>query len=263
MAVHCICMTVVVAPLSGSEKLRFREVLIHGSISRLESFVMRNEYLNKVEDNASNELQELRDIWAQWDNEARQLFFQTYGDLSYLLDIKVDVVPTLEEYTTLLRCPRIQGNKAYVRPASFPIFVRKLVMIIGRSEQWAVPRVQQKGDSKCIPWAILRDLILTHPDVKKKVNVLALSIYGLVIFPKAIGHIDEAVADLFDRTGKQNTLVLAILAETFRSLNHFWKLKKVPCRVFFEGYSPLKEAATTPRRDDITEKRWMDILQNL
>ncbi|KAL1133760.1 hypothetical protein V6Z11_A12G060600 [Gossypium hirsutum] len=212
----------------------------------------------------------MKDILAQWDDEARQLFFQTYGDLSYLLDIKVDkhlframvqfwnpayscftfgevdVVPTLEEYTTLLRCPIIQGNKAYVRPASLPIFVRKLVMITGMSEQWAVARVQQKGDSKCIPWAILRDLILTHPDVTKKVIVLALSIYGLVIFPKVIGHIDEAVADLFDRIGKQNT-----------------PLEKVPYRVFFEGYSPLKEVETTPRRDDITEKRWMDILQNL
>ncbi|KAL1125080.1 hypothetical protein V6Z11_A13G019400, partial [Gossypium hirsutum] len=206
-----------------------------------------------------------------WDDEARQLFFQTYGDLSYLLDIKldkhlframvqfwnpayscftfreVDVVLTLAEYTTLLRCPRIQGNKAYVRLASPPIFVRKLVMITWMSEQWAVARVQKKGDSKCIPWAILRDLILTHPDVKKKVNVLALSIYGLVIFPKAIRHIDEAVANLFNRIGKQNTP----------------KLKKVPCRVFFEGYSLLKEAATTPRRDDIIEERWMNILQNL
>ena len=81
------------------------KVSIHGSISRLESFVMRNEYLDKVEDNASvcnwlektqlekgdsitegytselwdftrinltqNEFQELRDIWAQWDDEAK------------------------------------------------------------------------------------------------------------------------------------------------------------------------------------------------
>ncbi|KAG8490726.1 hypothetical protein CXB51_013784 [Gossypium anomalum] len=130
------------------------------------------------------------------------------------------------------------------------------------------------------------DLILAHPDVKRRVDVLALSIYGLVIFPKAMGHIDEAVADLFDRLGKQNTPVPAILAETFRSLNacrradegrligcaqlllvwfhsHFWKVDKVPYRVFFIDYSPLKEAAATSRRDDITEERWMEILQNL
>ncbi|MFQ6657132.1 hypothetical protein Gotur_026937 [Gossypium turneri] len=41
-------------------------------------------------------------------------------------------------------------------------------------------------------------LILAHPDAKKKVDVFALSIYGLVIFPKALGHVDEAASDLFD-----------------------------------------------------------------
>ncbi|MBA0670731.1 hypothetical protein Goklo_025144 [Gossypium klotzschianum] len=29
---------------------------------------------------------------------------------------------------------------------------------------------------------------------KKKVDVFALSIYGLVIFPRALGHVDEAVS---------------------------------------------------------------------
>ncbi|KAK5826095.1 hypothetical protein PVK06_021004 [Gossypium arboreum] len=159
----------------------------------------------------------------------------TFGD--------VDLVPTLEEYTTLLRCPRIQGHKAYVRPASLLTFVKKLVMITRMSEQWAVTRVQQKGDSKCVLWAVLRDFISTHPNVKKKVDVLSLSIYGMVIFPKALGYIDEAVTDLFDRTGKQNT--------------------PVPCQVFFEGYSPLKEAVDMPRSDDISEERWIDIFQNL
>ncbi|MBA0637279.1 hypothetical protein Godav_005160 [Gossypium davidsonii] len=39
--------------------------------------------------------------------------------------------------------------------------------------------------------------------MKKRVDVFALSIYGLVIFPKALGHIDEAVSDLFDRLNKR------------------------------------------------------------
>ncbi|MFQ6668107.1 hypothetical protein Gotur_033889 [Gossypium turneri] len=77
-------------------------------------------------------LQELKEIWNQWDNEIKQLFYSNYGDLPYLLDVRVDkrlfralaqywnptyscfmfgnvdLVPTVEEYTTLLRCPRIQ-----------------------------------------------------------------------------------------------------------------------------------------------------------
>ncbi|MBA0785385.1 hypothetical protein Gotri_027272 [Gossypium trilobum] len=82
-----------------------------------------------------------------------------------------------------------------------------------------VDLVPTKGDSKCIPWKSLKYIILAHPDTKKRVDVFALSIYGLVIFPKALGHIDEAVTDLFDRLDKRVTPVPTILAETFRSLN--------------------------------------------
>ncbi|MBA0880304.1 hypothetical protein Goshw_015434, partial [Gossypium schwendimanii] len=163
-------------------------------------------------------LQELKEIWDQWNNEVRQLFYSNYGDLPYLLDMK--------------------------------------------------------GDSKCIPWKNLKDIILAHPDTKKRVDVFALSIYGLVVFPKALGHVDEAVTDLFDRLDKRVTPVSVIFAETFRSLNacrragegrfigcaqllltwfhsHFWKVDKVSYRVFFENYSPLNEIVATPIRDNI------------
>ncbi|MBA0799720.1 hypothetical protein Gohar_010218 [Gossypium harknessii] len=56
--------------------------------------------------------------------------------------------------------------------------------------------------------------------MKKRVDVFALGIYGLVIFPKALGHIDEAVSNLFDRLDKRVTPVLEILAET---LNACWR----------------------------------------
>ncbi|MBA0786522.1 hypothetical protein Gotri_000102 [Gossypium trilobum] len=65
---------------------------------------------------------------------------------------KVDLVPTVEEYTTLLRCPKIQVDKAYSRAASVPPLLKKLMNITGMSEQWVATRIQQKGDSKCVPW---------------------------------------------------------------------------------------------------------------
>ncbi|MFQ6652032.1 hypothetical protein Gotur_024089, partial [Gossypium turneri] len=46
-------------------------------------------------------------------------------------------------------------------------------------DQW-----NNEGDSKCIPWKNLKDIILAHPDTKKKIDVFVLSIYGLVIFPR-------------------------------------------------------------------------------
>ncbi|MBA0637543.1 hypothetical protein Godav_029470, partial [Gossypium davidsonii] len=99
-----------------------------------------------------NNLQELKEIWDQWNNEVKQLFYSSYGDLPHLLDIKVDkhlfcalaqfwnpayscltfgkvkLVPTVEEYVALLRCSKTQVDKAYSRA-----------------------RIKQKGDSKFIP----------------------------------------------------------------------------------------------------------------
>ncbi|MBA0818026.1 hypothetical protein Gohar_025553, partial [Gossypium harknessii] len=103
---------------------------------------MENEFLDKMEENAvvrgcvtQNNLQELKEIRAQWDDEVKQLFYYNYGDLPYLLDInvdehlfralaqfwnsvyscftsgEVDLVLTIEEYTVLLHWPRIQTDK--------------------------------------------------------------------------------------------------------------------------------------------------------
>ncbi|MBA0754972.1 hypothetical protein Gogos_020596, partial [Gossypium gossypioides] len=91
------------------------------------------------------------------------------------------------------------------------------------SEQWVITRIKQKGDGKCISWNSLRDLILAYPDMKKRVDVFAFNIYRLIVFPKALGHVDEAVSDLFDILDKRVTPVPTILAETFRFLNACWR----------------------------------------
>ncbi|KAL1179603.1 hypothetical protein V6Z11_A03G170700 [Gossypium hirsutum] len=199
---------------------------------------------------------------------------------------KVDLVPTVEEHTALLRCPTVQVDIIYSKAANAQAFVKKLMSITEISEQWVTARIQQQGDGKCIPWVSLRDLIVAHPDTKRKVDIFALSIYGLVIFPKALRHIDEAVAVFFDRLNKRVTPVPVILAETFRSLSacrragegkfigcaqlllawfhsHFWKVDKVSYQVFSESYSSLNEITTMSRRDDISEENWISLLRNL
>ncbi|KAG8502300.1 hypothetical protein CXB51_002199 [Gossypium anomalum] len=157
-----------------------------------------------------NNLQEMKEIWGQWDDEIKRLFYCHYGDLPYLLDVKID--------ERLFRA-LIQVDRIYSKAANGPVFSKRLMNITGISEQWVTARVKQKGGCRCIPWRNLRDLILMYPDIKKRIDVFALSIYGLVIFPKALGHIDEAVSDLFDRLSKWTTPVPVILAETFRLLN--------------------------------------------
>ncbi|MFQ6622343.1 hypothetical protein Gotur_001454 [Gossypium turneri] len=84
-----------------------------------------------------NSLQELKEIWDQWNEEVRQLFYSKYRDLLYLLDMKVDkrlfralvqfwnpnyscftlrkvdLVPMVEEYTALLRCSKFKKFERY------------------------------------------------------------------------------------------------------------------------------------------------------
>ncbi|MBA0765792.1 hypothetical protein Gotri_014934 [Gossypium trilobum] len=150
----------------------------------------------------------------------------------------------------------IQVDKAYSRVANVLTFLKRLMNITGMSEPWVAAQIKQKGDSKCIPWKSLRDLILVHPNTRKRVKIFALSIYELVIFPKVLGHVDDAVLDLFDRLDKRVTPVPVILAKTFRSLSACQRA------VFSEDYSPLKEFVAIPIQDNISEEKWMAILQS-
>ncbi|MBA0705732.1 hypothetical protein Golax_017902 [Gossypium laxum] len=70
----------------------------------------------------------------------------------------------------LLRCSKIQVDKAYSRAVNVSTFLKKLMNITG----------------------------MTCPDTKKKVDVFALSIYDLVVFSKALGHINESLISLTD-----------------------------------------------------------------
>ncbi|MBA0817552.1 hypothetical protein Gohar_003623, partial [Gossypium harknessii] len=88
------------------------------------------------------------------------LFYRDYGDLPYLLKVKVDkhlfrafvqywnlvysyftfgkvdLVPTMEEHITLLYCLRIQADKTYSRAANVSTFLKRLMSITGMSDHF-------------------------------------------------------------------------------------------------------------------------------
>ncbi|MBA0754001.1 hypothetical protein Gogos_022223 [Gossypium gossypioides] len=56
-------------------------------------------------------------------------------------------------------------DRVYSRAINVPTFFKKRLMnITGMNEQWVTARIQQKGDSKCIPWKSLKDIILAYPE---------------------------------------------------------------------------------------------------
>ncbi|KAK5802533.1 hypothetical protein PVK06_030134 [Gossypium arboreum] len=196
---------------------------------------MEKGFLDRVEDNAA-----IR-IWVERTQQEKGDSL-TEGYESVLWDFS-RISVTQNDIQEL----KIKVDNPYSRTTNVPTFVKKLMTITGMREQWVAAQIKQKGDSKCIPYKSLRELILAHPDMKKKVDVFTLSIYDLVVFPKALGHVDEVVLDLFDRLDKKPLL----------------EGRKVSYQVFSKNYSPLKELVATPRRDDIFEEKWIVILQNL
>ncbi|MBA0673575.1 hypothetical protein Goklo_023961 [Gossypium klotzschianum] len=135
---------------------------------------MEKGFLDKVEDNAAvrtwSEMtqHEKGDSLAKgyWNDEVRQLFYSNYGDLPYLLYMKVDkhlfralgqfwnpayscftfekvdLVPTVEEYMALLWCSKIQVDRAYLRAVNVPTFLKKLMNITGMSEQCVATQIK-------------------------------------------------------------------------------------------------------------------------
>ncbi|KAK8505750.1 hypothetical protein V6N12_024733 [Hibiscus sabdariffa] len=169
-----------------------------------------------------NNLQELKEIWAQWDDNMKQDFYQSYGDITYMLDVKVeksliralaqrwnaayscftvgevDLTPTVEEYTALFRCPQFQEDKVYTKIPNDKSFTKKLMSLTGATKQWVQGQIEKKGDSFCISWRCLRNLIRVESKQKKKMCMFALGIYGLVIFPKVLGYIEAVVLDIVE-----------------------------------------------------------------
>ncbi|KAK5839256.1 hypothetical protein PVK06_008032 [Gossypium arboreum] len=54
----------------------------------------------------------------------------------------MDLVPTVDKYIALLRCPKIQVDKAYSRAINVLTFMKNLVNITGMSEQWVATRIK-------------------------------------------------------------------------------------------------------------------------
>ncbi|KAK8649242.1 hypothetical protein V6N13_129975 [Hibiscus sabdariffa] len=130
-----------------------------------------------------------------------------------------DLMPTVEEYTELLRVPNIKGDRVYIKPGKGTNFSVCLKDLAGRSIQWATGLIKKKGGSSGFSWSCIAEITRTYPYPHKKAQLLAVAIYGLVVFPRILGYIDVAILDLFDQLEHGINPVPAILAETFISLN--------------------------------------------
>jgi len=184
----------------------------------------------------------LQELGQLMDQLQRKAFRNTYGkiwDLAMMIEVSVEaivsltqyydqslrcftfgdfqLVPTVEEFEEILGCP-LGGRKPYLFSGFYPSMARiaKVVKILGqeldrvkqnRNGVVGIPRKHLEEKTKALAdqgeWALF-------------IDVLALLVFGVVLFPNVDGLVDLAVTNAFlaYRHSKESPVV-GVLADAY------------------------------------------------
>ena len=189
-----------------------------------------------------NDLTELAKLWEQVSGSNKKKFCDQYGQIASLIAIKVDesliraaiqfwdlsyrcftfneedMMPTIEEYSMLIRLKLQCPDKVYYRRTMMEIR-KKLAKIMKIKPEDAESYLMNKEGSVRFEWDFLKKFISEHTNDDQGLVTLALTIYGLIIFSRVIGHVEVAVIDFFEQVQNHTNPSPAIVVETIRSLN--------------------------------------------
>ena len=254
-----------------------------------------------------NDLTELVDIWKKWDSEKKIAFQEKYGDLALLLTVEVDVnliramvhfwdpsyrcfvfneadmVPTIEEYMVLLR---VKESNQKIYKKNKMSYRKSLARMIDVNVQEVDPYIKKKGEGTYIAWDFLRNCFNKQLTKEQSMSLMALAIYGMVIFPRALQYVEIVLVDLVEQLEHEVNVVPAILAETFRSLSycrqtgggrfigcmqllHIWMKSHFKCEeskfkdVFLASSVPIKEFCNSEWPKSKTKKKWVSTLRKI
>ena len=189
-------------------------------------------------DLTQNCLSDLATLWGQFDTSKKKTFQEIYGGIASLISVpieepllrvslrfwdpsyqcftfgKKDLVPTIEEYSVLIGVDLQHPGKVYNKKPRTRCR-KMLAKILKVKPQTIDTYLVQKENHKGLPWNILQDFIREHLHDEDGMMAFALSIYGLVMFPRMLRYIKMAVVDTFEQIQHGTNPSLAILAETF------------------------------------------------
>ena len=83
-----------------------------------------------------------------------------------------------------------------------------------------VPLTKLKGKNECVQSDFLEGYIIQNEHDDRVIDIFALVVYDILIFPQSPGYVDAAVVDLIEQIDNQVNPVPAIIVETFLSLNY-------------------------------------------
>ena len=202
---------------------------------------------------AQNDLTGLKLIWEKLGEDGQKEFQKKYGDIALLLDQKVeeemlkgaiyhwdpsyrcfvfgkhDMTPTIEEYQHLLMIEDSNPTKIYW-PRPLNQWQKILANIVGLDPK----SIWDNAEGDKMPANYLLKVAKETYKTKRGRDLLALLIYGMVVFPKKSGFVDAGVVLLFAQVQNKADPTPAIVAETVRSLGY---CRKASAR--FEGCAQL------------------------
>ncbi|MBA0736715.1 hypothetical protein Gogos_010228 [Gossypium gossypioides] len=156
-----------------------------------------------------NRVGELKGIWQSWDEAKKTRFQDKFGDVAQLLFNKpddallkamvrfwdptyrcfmfneVDMVPTIEEYSTLLHYDFRYLLRIYCKQNVD--FWGCLANLIGLPVDTVKARLKDKN-GPYISWSDIRDAMGKASD-DRHLALFAFVVYGLIVFPKAMGYV--------------------------------------------------------------------------
>jgi len=183
-------------------------------------------------------INEVNKLTAHFQNVDKNAFFGKYGRLMEIAKVEVlspavralvhfwdpdyrcfsfgsiDLCPTMEEYGMLTEFP----NDLY--RVYFPLRSDKVIPEL--SKLLRIPNLEKSLEKKAagLRWKML-ELELEQKSGSEKERLIALGIFGLVLFPSRTGIVSlEAAAAYVEYENTQINSVASILAETIITLNH-------------------------------------------
>ncbi|XP_057961015.1 uncharacterized protein LOC131153018 [Malania oleifera] len=137
----------------------------------------------------------------------------------------IDMVPRIEEYTSLLHLMTQRSPyRTYVPDSRISLAWELYNLDVVKIQRTA-------GESKRITWkclkefvdlishALLTELLEEEKGEEVQIHLFALAVYGLIIFPKELRTIDRSTISFVAQVKNGANPFPGILAETFRSLN--------------------------------------------
>ncbi|MBA0839415.1 hypothetical protein Goarm_005143 [Gossypium armourianum] len=106
---------------------------------------------------------------------------------------KVDMVSTIKEYSTLLHYEFRDSLRIYWK--RYVNFRGPLASLMGFPIDTVKARLKDKNDP-CISWSDIRD-VMGKASSDRHLTLFAFAIYGLIVFPKALGYVSVELADVF------------------------------------------------------------------